>query len=1223
MSAIPKKIIKRNTKLILEEESEKGEESESEREEENEEGQESEGEEESELEDELEYELEYELKDKNKQTWVEGDDQYKYLYPNLNDPLFNTKIAEKKEFNDARYDGKIHEINKQAEILCNADFELSPHQQFIRNFLSFQTPYNSLLLYHGLGSGKTCSAIGVAEEMRDYMNQIGTSQRIIIVASPNVQDNFRLQLFDESKLKLVDGLWSIKSCTGNKFLKEINPMGMKGLTKEKIVSQIKQLINSSYLFLGYIEFANYISKKANITGESKNKDLSISNKLKKVFRNRLIIIDEVHNIRITDDNKDKRVAQELFKLVKTVDNLRFLFLSATPLYNNYKEIIWLINIMNLNDRRGTIEVKDVFDSNGNFRINEAGDEIGKELLMRKATGYISYVRGDNPYTFPYRIWPNEFAPEKAIREIVYPLIQLNGKRIVNQIEYISLYITHLGEYQSRGYNYILNKIKENELSKSETIFENMDSLGYILLQRPIEALNIIYPNTNLDVDVGIEINTSVKELVGKSGLNNIMSYTESNNPPSRTNFEYKDTKYGHIFSPNEIGKYSSKIKEICNNILNSDGVILIYSQYLDGGLVPIALALEEMGITRHGSVKSLFKTPPITNLDLMTYKNEKSKNSISAKYVMITGDKMLSPNTKNDIMACTQDDNVNGHKVKVVLISQTGTEGLDLKFIRQVHILEPWYNMSRIEQIIGRAVRNCSHIRLPYEKRNVEIFLYGSILDDEQEEAADLYIYRLAEIKALQIGKINRVLKEVSVDCLLNSEQLNFTSENMNQSVIQVLSNYKQINYSVGDRPYSFQCDYMDSCLYKCKPNDTIGEINMLTYSENFIEINATKIINRIKQLMKEKFFYEKNTLIKEITVVKSYPLIQIYAALNHLVTDKNEYITDKYGRLGNLINIGNYYLFQPIELTDENISIYDRKVPIMFKHDKITFRIPEESELPKELPNLPKETIKVDTKKHTLDNGKIILNNMLALYNISTDSKQIVERGEDNWYKFCFIIMNKLNKDGIDRELLEAFLISHIIEELLFDDLLSIINYIYNSKNILTEFEEKVKKYFENRELKNKGIMGIILHKDGTQKLIIQNNRNNIWNMAKPEDYSDLAPVIKEKIVPISSLNDLVGFMILFKKEFMIFKVKQLNKKRNKGARCDQATKSDTIKILNMIVDEKKYTTENTKGINQKQLCVLLEFMLRLYDYEEKDGKRWFLDPFESIITNIEKVEL
>jgi hypothetical protein len=85
-----------------------------------------------------------------------------------------------------------------------------PHQLFVKKILSLQTPYNGLLLYHGLGSGKTCSAIGIAEEMRSYMKQMDFEQKnswvekhhhIIVVAAPNVQVNFQMQLFDPSKLK--------------------------------------------------------------------------------------------------------------------------------------------------------------------------------------------------------------------------------------------------------------------------------------------------------------------------------------------------------------------------------------------------------------------------------------------------------------------------------------------------------------------------------------------------------------------------------------------------------------------------------------------------------------------------------------------------------------------------------------------------------------------------------------------------------------------------------------------------------------------------------------------------------------------------------------------------------------------------------------------------------------------------------------------------------------
>ena len=211
--------------------------------------------------------------------------------------------------------------------MCNADFELSPHQLFVRNFLSFQTPYNSLLLFHGLGSGKTCSAIGVCEEMRDYMKQMGINKRIIIVASENVQDNFKLQLFDERKLKLVNDTWTVKGCLGMKLLKEINPTNLKGLKKERIVSQIRSLINQWYSFVGYTQFSNEI---VNVAGDDENESVKIRN-LQKEYNDSLIIIDEVHNVS-PEITENKNLSKNLMYLVSVATNIRLLLLSATPMF---------------------------------------------------------------------------------------------------------------------------------------------------------------------------------------------------------------------------------------------------------------------------------------------------------------------------------------------------------------------------------------------------------------------------------------------------------------------------------------------------------------------------------------------------------------------------------------------------------------------------------------------------------------------------------------------------------------------------------------------------------------------------------------------------------------------------------------------------------------------------------------------------------------------------
>ena len=101
------------------------------------------------------------------------------LYPNLNDPNFTLKIAKKKEFSETQYEGNIANVEAMAEKMCNEERELAPHQIFVRNFLSFNTPYNSLLLYHGLGSGKTCAAVGIMEENRNYFKQLGIKKKYL------------------------------------------------------------------------------------------------------------------------------------------------------------------------------------------------------------------------------------------------------------------------------------------------------------------------------------------------------------------------------------------------------------------------------------------------------------------------------------------------------------------------------------------------------------------------------------------------------------------------------------------------------------------------------------------------------------------------------------------------------------------------------------------------------------------------------------------------------------------------------------------------------------------------------------------------------------------------------------------------------------------------------------------------------------------------------------
>ena len=1463
----------------------------------------------------------------NRIDLAEHPDDNLFLYPTLNDPNFNKKIAEKKEFSDTKYDGTIYNVKEYADILSNAEFELLPQQAFVRNFMSFQTPYNSLLLFHGLGSGKTCSAIGVCEEMRDYLKQMGINKQIIIVASPNVQDNFKLQLFDERKLKEVDGIWTIKGCLGNKLLKEINPTGMKGLKKDKIIQQAKSLINSSYQFVGYLQFSNEIVRNADLDNPEVSQETKIRN-LQNIYNNSLIVIDEVHNIRISDDNENKNVAKNLTYLVNVVDNLRLLLLSATPMFNSYKEIIWLINLMNMNDKRGIVGVADIFDKNGEFKKDKDGKETGKDMLIRKVTGYVSYVRGENPYSFPFRVYPDQFAPDHTFKvDSEYPKCQINGRKIPEdrKIQKLSLFLTNVGEYQELGYKYIVDRLRARPATSKPTrtgkvknmpSFSSLASFGYTDLMNPIEALNIVFPlldgeleeltkdmvdiecqdveeenvidmapllhgqetdvvdeidevltvgpqpeksvkalvsnadlNSELESEPGVtegldadpalfdevveldanrvsslnketqkksknskksnktkeellfnevveypleqekvaikkpvtsfsksiildanakekektdsnlhviegeteskqptklnpvklssvsglsvaksksksdpdqgstqkslenylssvgslsskgskggaktsakrKLFINPKELTGTEGLKRIMNYTDSKTPAVKGAFEYREGA-PQIFKPDQIGKYSAKIKNVCESIYNTEtgevaeGIILIYSAYIDSGIIPMALALEEMGLTRYGSsssnkAKSLFKAPPSPVVDVRTMRPPSNRKDFKpARYVIITGDPRISPDNDADVKAITSDDNIfakdergdkidiSGSKIKVVLISQAGSEGLDFKAIRQIHILEPWYNMNRNEQIIGRGVRNFSHKDLPFEKRNVQIFLYGTILKNAFEEAADLYVYRISEIKAVKIGKVTRLLKETSVDCIINHDQTKFTSKRFkripeNAHIEQKLSTGIEIeDFQIGDLPNSATCDYMETCEFKCLPKEEEVEgvegdkdegdegdkddeeeddeepefkLNYDTYNEAFMLVNSDKIIQKVKALMKDKFFYKKMDLFQLINKNKKYPTVQIYAALTQIINDNTEYISDKYGRTGYLVNIGDYYLFQPSELNFKNISIYDRSTPINYKHNMIQFEMQNMVAKPvidKRLLNekVLGEFIELDD----FARGKEILTSMFSNFQLATSTKSI-ERGNKNWYELCGIVMRKMvESEGMDKNTLIKFVIEHIVDTLMLSDKIDLMNYIWATPKfyMIQEdanfkfFAKNVQKYLQSKIIVYKRITAIVIY-DGSssiENLQVFTLNGKEWLPAEPEDKRTLSSEINRKyrLKGKENLNAYVGFIGFENaKKYMVYKVKDTTNERSLGYRCDQAAKDKVIDVLNEIEGSERFLNKEIKD-SAIELCVRQELTLRNKQKEDSDII-WFLDTETAIYNEFEK---
>ena len=137
-------------------------------------------------------------------TVVNEDDDTGGLYPDVDDPEFLNKLLGKREFAELKQESifsQLEKTKKNKEMdLCDPEreFELTAVQRFVSRLLSPQTPYKSALLYHGVGVGKTCAAISIAE---GYLEQY-PSDKVLIVAPPNIQSGFVRTIFDPDNLEL-------------------------------------------------------------------------------------------------------------------------------------------------------------------------------------------------------------------------------------------------------------------------------------------------------------------------------------------------------------------------------------------------------------------------------------------------------------------------------------------------------------------------------------------------------------------------------------------------------------------------------------------------------------------------------------------------------------------------------------------------------------------------------------------------------------------------------------------------------------------------------------------------------------------------------------------------------------------------------------------------------------------------------------------------------------
>ena len=293
------------------------------------------------------------------------------------------------------------------------EFTLLTHQRVVRDYLNLYTPYRGLLLFHGLGSGKTCSSIAIAEGMK-------SSKNIIIMTPASLKRNYieELKKCGDSIYKKNQN-WefiSIKSQTTElsaltEELSNILSLSKEWIKKNKgawlvdirkpsnyetlssddksnLDLQLNEMIRYKYQFINYNGLRN-----DHLDSHTNNGEINL-------FDNKVVIIDEAHNFvsRIVNKmGKPESLSQRLYEYLMRAENCRIVLLTGTPIINYPNEIGILFNILRGYIKTFTIPINQKTDNKvDQYRIRRIIDSAS---ILGNSIDFIEYKPSQKLITF--------------------------------------------------------------------------------------------------------------------------------------------------------------------------------------------------------------------------------------------------------------------------------------------------------------------------------------------------------------------------------------------------------------------------------------------------------------------------------------------------------------------------------------------------------------------------------------------------------------------------------------------------------------------------------------------------------------------------------------------------------------------------------------------------------------------------------------------------------
>ena len=1165
------------------------------------------------------------------------------LYPDHFDPRFITHLVKKLEFADTLSKPFDPEINP---CLSNEEFETSPVQRFVASFLHPQTPYRGMLLYHGVGVGKTCAAILTAE---GYLEQF-PYKKIIIIAPRNIQPGFFRTIFDSSRLVIGSDEEQnrVGGCLGDLYLNLTNNLFTRD--KSKIERDVLRLIKKRYAFFGYLQFANFIRSITNKIVSTNNKkidDEKIAVAIRREFNYHMIIIDEAHNLRdvdgvekeedidtveidVAESKAGKMLTPYLTSVLRLAEGIKLMLMTATPMFNSVREIVFLLNRFLINEKREQIKDGEIFDGNGDVKPD------ADAILGKYASAYISFMRGENPNSFPMRLKPLNhpfFTLEPSPSKFLYP--SYTPTMITEKRDASMAFVNNAEEYdkikgminlpfyisQLDGYNQKIISTLLGERSVGALNFTNLDAL--------IQAGNIVFPSEDENAN-----DMDVNDYVGATGFD--LSFNKSVG-------RYKSKFAPSWLMQENISKYSPKIASIVGLIQKAKGVVFTYSRFVRTGALFLALVLEANGYTPWQRDSTLLLDGnqskagrQCANCPQKERGHGSDHKFVPAKYVLLTGDQELSPNNAKSIDAARALENKDGGQIKIVIGSQIAAEGLDLRFVREIHVMDPWFHLNKTEQIIGRGIRFCSHSAIKDNRlHNTTVYLHAVVFKSYKVETADLYSYRIAYKKALQIGKVSRILKEYALDCNLRRPATVINTDAEREVIDSQENNRGMINLS--DVAYSPLCDWLSTCDIVCKPSVNMNDLENIdssTYSQFTARFRESLIKKEIAELFAAQSSYPIDGFEELLSSLTSAPELAISMVLRTVIGNRSYVI--KNGSQRGYISIRNgYYVFQPLIYKDRNLPAALRIADLPIKRD--TYKpVAIEGDL---APSLEQEAVEAEQEVgKTVATASLRVNlwkifsdwiNLLAtrklkitdkitstIENITDDNLQLRKKYKER----LSILVYFFSIDDIDMTIAKQIALEYV-----WDNFLSLSEQL----KLLVNPDDVIKNVAKVHILQSGSIKAnrFLNYDSGQIDYICADGRP--CSIAVADSFKAVAEPLKSLKADTKTTGFFYGFMAA-KKGTLVFKTltpHPVGGVPNRGQECayDSAPTEKRERLVSLGEFMKKKGLSNlelTDGIlknapqikkNASCYCILLELVLRYMDVLQIDKKKWFYRSIES----------